>query len=200
MNPYQPSGAATTAYRLVTLMLVVALVAFPAFVFTEVAQKWGGSGTLNAQVQVNPDEVRLPADVRLSGWPDATVVIHEPTREQILLVAATNLSSWVLIVAMLWLLRGVARSVREGDPFGIANVKRLRTLGSVLVAGFLAAAFIDYALRLALFNRLPPQRVDIGVSGFELPAAPLLAGLGAFVLAGVFAHGLRLREDVEGTV
>ena len=28
----------------------------------------------------------------------------------------------------------------------------------------------------------------------------LLAGLGAFILAEVFAHGLRMREDLEGTV
>jgi hypothetical protein len=200
VDPYQPSGAVTTAYRLMTLMLVVALISFPAVALTEVVQKWGGDETLNAHVQVNPDEVSLPGDVRLSGWPDATVVISDPTHEQVLLVAATNLSTWVLVVAMLWLLRGIAGSVREGDPFGIANVKRLRTLGSILVAGFLAAAFIDYALRLALFNSLPPQRVDIGVSGFELPVAPWLAGLVAFVLAGVFAYGLRLRQDVEATV
>jgi hypothetical protein len=32
------------------------------------------------------------------------------------------------------------------------------------------------------------------------PAAALLAGLAVLVLAEVFAHGLRLREDVEGTI
>ena len=32
------------------------------------------------------------------------------------------------------------------------------------------------------------------------PAAALLAGLAVLVLAEVFAHGVRLREDVEGTI
>ena len=31
-------------------------------------------------------------------------------------------------------------------------------------------------------------------------AAALLAGLAVLVLAEVFAHGVRLREDVEGTI
>jgi hypothetical protein len=34
----------------------------------------------------------------------------------------------------------------------------------------------------------------------SIQAAPLVAGLGAFVLAEVFAHGVRLREDVEATI
>jgi hypothetical protein len=48
--------------------------------------------------------------------------------------------------------------------------------------------------------RPPHLSVDIGMAGYHLPGAAILAGLGAFILAEVFAHGLRLREDVEGTV
>ncbi|MGH9037239.1 MAG: hypothetical protein ACRD0O_15880 [Acidimicrobiia bacterium] len=40
---------------------------------------------------------------------------------------------------------------------------------------------------------------ELGQS-FSLPGNGPLAGLGVFVLAEVFAHGVRLREDVEGTV
>ena len=32
------------------------------------------------------------------------------------------------------------------------------------------------------------------------PVGALLAGLGVFMLAEVFAYGLSLREDVEGTI
>ena len=41
---------------------------------------------------------------------------------------------------------------------------------------------------------------DVGVAGFSLPAGAMLGGLGAFILAEVFAYGMRLREDVEATV
>ena len=41
---------------------------------------------------------------------------------------------------------------------------------------------------------------NVGFPGFSFPFVLLLAGLGAFILAEVFAYGVRLREDVEGTV
>jgi hypothetical protein len=54
---------------------------------------------------------------------------------------------------------------------------------------------------VALYNDLPLGRVDdLGVAGFSLPTDALVGGLGAFIFAEVFAYGLRLREDVAGTV
>jgi hypothetical protein len=51
------------------------------------------------------------------------------------------------------------------------------------------------------FNDLPLDRVGgISEAGFSLPGGLMLGGLGAFILAEVFAFGLQLREDVEGTV
>ncbi|MDQ2984237.1 MAG: hypothetical protein M3R70_09995 [Actinomycetota bacterium] len=41
---------------------------------------------------------------------------------------------------------------------------------------------------------------DVGFPGFSFPFVLVLAGLGAFVLAEVFAHGARLREDVAATI
>lgn len=107
----------------------------------------------------------------------------------------------MLFIAGLSLLRGFGRSVMDGDPFGLANVQRLRRLGFLLVAGAPLVELLKWSLRQSLYNALPPTpSVDIGVAGFSLPAAALLGGFGAFILAEVFAYGLRLREDVEGTV
>ena len=102
---------------------------------------------------------------------------------------------------MLWLLRGVARSVREGDPFHAANVRRLRGIGFVLALGGPVVEIFNSSVRQQLWESLPPRPYgDIGTAGFGLPGNLVLAGLGAFILAEVFAHGLRLREDLEGTV
>ena len=61
--------------------------------------------------------------------------------------------------------------------------------------------FVNWALNLSLANTLPPNAFgNVGFLGFSFPFVLLLAGLGAFILAEVFAHGVRLREDVEGTV
>ena len=71
----------------------------------------------------------------------------------------------------------------------------------LLVVGGLVVEFIDYSLRLALFNDLPPlPSADLGVAGFALPVGAMLGGLLAFVLAAVFAHGAELRNDVAGMV
>ncbi|MEA2379858.1 MAG: hypothetical protein QOD13_3765, partial [Thermoleophilaceae bacterium] len=68
-------------------------------------------------------------------------------------------------------------------------------------AGAPAVELLNYSLRLSLFNDLPPHpSTDIGVAGFSLPGAAPIGGLGAFILAEVFAYGARLRADVEGTV
>ncbi len=201
MNPPRPSGAATTGYVLVTLLLVLALLAFPAFKIAEYGQMLFGDGTLDAPAQLNPDRVALSDGVRLQGWPSVTLEVEDPTTEQIALSVAMDVGPWLLFTTGLLLLWGLARSVRQGDPFGRANVKRLRGLGFILVLGAPVVELVNSSLRASLYNELPPGRFgDIGTAGFELPAAALLAGLGAFILAEVFAHGVRLREDVEGTV
>jgi hypothetical protein len=116
------------------------------------------------------------------------------------LSAGIDLTQAALFIAGLWLLRGIARSVREGDPFNAANVRRLRGIGFLLVLGVPAVELLDYSLRLQLFNSLPPSLGNISTAGWSVPGNELLAGLGVFILAEVFAHGVRLREDVEGTV
>ena len=42
--------------------------------------------------------------------------------------------------------------------------------------------------------------LDLGSEGFSIPLGALVGGLGAYILADVFAYGRRLREDVEATI
>ena len=106
-----------------------------------------------------------------------------------------------LWIAVLWLLRGIARSVRDGDPFVGANVQRLRVMGQPPIS-----ASRSHFGQTALQNdRLQPYAL-CGVGTAEhpggcirptasFPGTPLLCGLGLIVLAEVFAHGGRGRED-----
>jgi DUF2975 family protein len=206
LSPSRPSGAARTGYVLVTLLLALGI-GFGTFLALDagVGAVRGGdrlvSGrNLDVHVQLPPERVRLPEGIRHSGWLPVTVQIHDPTATQILLSFGMDLSQVVLFVAVLWLLRGIARSVREGDPFVPSNVRRLRAIGFWLVLGGIAVEVVNASLRTALYDRLPATFGNIGTEGFNIPGNFLLAGLGAFILAEVFAHGLRLREDVEGTV
>ena len=158
--------------------------------------------TLRVPLQVSPDHLgSLPPEVTPGGWPDVSVEVNRPTTKQMVLRSAQDLGPVVLIVAGLWIIRRFLRSTLQDAPFSELNVRRLRSIGTLLVVGVPIVELLNYSLRLSLYNDLPPfPTTDLGVAGFTLPLGALLAGLGVFMLAEVFAYGLSLREDVEGTI
>ncbi len=124
---------------------------------------------------------------------------HRP--KVMLLRSAMAFGAGLLAIAGLWLMRGFLQSVASGDPFGARNVRRLRTLGFLLVVGAPIVEVVNYSLREALFVSIPPvPEFNIGIAGPMLPLAALLGGLATFILAEVFAFGMRLREDAEATI
>jgi hypothetical protein len=203
-----PSGTVRAGYTLVTGLFVLAL-AFGVLTVASVGMGLARDGDsllygdrFGFPAELSPDEVRpLPPGIDLRGWPKITIDVKDPTSKQMLLRSAMDFGPLVLSIAGLWLLRRFLRSVVDGDPFGAPNVQRLRRIGFLLVLGGPFVELLNYSLRQSLFSTLPPYpSTDIGVRGFGLPGGALLAGLGVFILAEVFAHGARLREDVEGTI
>jgi Protein of unknown function (DUF2975) len=205
VNTPRPSGPATAGYYLVTALLVLA-VAFGSLlvVSTTVGALRGGEALLGGpklaiDAALPADHLKsLPPGVRVRDDAKVRVEVDDPTSAQLLLSTGTRVGPLALLIAALWLLRGLARSVREGEPFGSANVRRLRTLGFLLLVGYPAVELVNWALRLALTDTAPLS--DLTTPGLTVQAAPLLAALGAFVLAEVFARGAGLREDVEATI
>ncbi|MEP6665046.1 MAG: DUF2975 domain-containing protein [Nocardioidaceae bacterium] len=208
MPSQSPSGAVRTGYVLVSGLLFLTI-AFGVLALASVAVGLARHGdsilygeTLRVPLQMSPDDFGpLPAGLTVDTWPTVDIEIHHPTSAQMLLRSAMDFGPLVLIGAGLWLLRGFMRSVMDGDPFGSANVRRLRGLGFILVLGAPLVELLNYSLRSSVFNVLPEYpSLHLGYSGYTLPGSALLAGLGAFILAEVFAYGVRLREDVEGTI
>ena len=103
----------------------------------------------------------------------------------------------LVAIAASWLLRGLLLSVRDGDPFTRANVKRLRALAVIVLIGIPLAALVGSLFASALAGS---AGLDGGGIQLTLPGNAALGGLATFVLAEVFAAGVRLREDLEGTV
>ena len=94
-------------------------------------------------------------------------------------------------------MRGLLKSVRDGEPFTARNLVRLRALGVVILLGVPLATFLS--------SICASEAADsAGLAGtgarLSIPGGAFVAGLLAFVLAEVFAAGLRLRDDLEGTV
>jgi hypothetical protein len=195
------SRAAGVAWLLVNAMLLLLVAGIVVGVIAAVHGLVSGA---SVPVHGQLPEARvtsLPSGVKLVGDPHVTLEIQDASTKQQLLSAARGVGPALLLLGGLWLLRGLARSIREGEPFGRANVQRLRALGSLLIVGGLVASVVDWALRLSLANTLSPAAFgDVSVEGFRFPFALLLGGLGAFILGEVFAYGVSLREDVEATI
>jgi hypothetical protein len=119
--------------------------------------------------------------------PEATAAIG------VILIAVLG----VVVLAFFFLrqLVAVIDSVGVGSPFVPANVRRLRTMGWLVLVmeglSFLGEPLQDWARSV-----LAPD-VDIDVS---FSFGWLITGLLLFILARVFEQGTRLAEDVEGTV
>lgn len=104
-------------------------------------------------------------------------------------IAAVPLAHLVLtrLVAMI-------DTVRRSDPFVAANAARLRGIAWAVLG--LQVLHLGVGA-VAAGASSPAQRLDLD---WGLSLTPWLAVLLLFVLASVFEHGTRMREDLEGTV
>lgn len=103
-----------------------------------------------------------------------------------------------MAIAVAVLLLGIARGLRQGDPFTTANARRLTSLAVLVTVGGLFLQIFHSISRDALLLAAAPGQEPPMV--FELSLWPIPAGMLVFFLAEVFSRGARLREDVEGLV
>jgi hypothetical protein len=199
VDPKPPTRLATTGYLVVTALLVAFLAAGVILTVTTAVGAVRGGHTITLDRTVQPkDLTSLPAGVKVTNDIPVTVTIRDAAPAQLLLRLAIDLLPGLLIVAALWQLWGLLRAARQGDPFTTANVWRLRQFGWLLLLGWPLVAFVTMVLKEWLAMTPPADKTG----GLFAPpiGGMLLFGLAVLVLAEVFAHGLRLREDVEGTI
>jgi hypothetical protein len=199
VDPRPPTRLATTGYFVVTALLIAFLATGVILAATAIVGAVRGNHTITLDRVVAPEALTsLPANVRPTDNIPVTVTINDARPTQLFLRLAVTLLPGLLIVAALWQLWGLLRSARHGDPFTNANVWRLRQFGWLLLLGWPLVAYLTMALKESLATTLPAN----GTAGLFAPpiGGALLFGLAVLVLAEVFAHGLRLREDVEGTI
>jgi hypothetical protein len=195
---YAPTRSTQFLTRLSTLLLV-ASIGFGVFLLVGAVAGFGPSGdevAVHSQVDAEraadlPEGTLSPDDI------DVTVRVRDATREQLRWAGARDLAPVAVVVAAIWLLRGLLKSVRDGDPFTGANVRRLRALALVVLIGVPLSAFVGshFAAELATSAGLDSPGTEL-----TMPGNALLGGLATFVLAEVFAVGVRLRDDLEGTI
>jgi hypothetical protein len=200
VDPKPPTRLATTGYLVVTALLVASLATGVVLTATTILSAVRGDHTITLDRAVTPEHLTsLPANVKpTNGYVPVTVTIDDARPAQLFLRLAITLLPGLLLVALLWQLWGLLRSARQGDPFRGANVWRLRKFGWLLLLGWPLVAYLTMDLKAALAETVPAD-VTSGLFVLDIGGV-LLFGLAILVLAEVFAHGLRLREDVEGTI
>ena len=109
-------------------------------------------------------------------------------------MAVVGIAGAVIAHLVLTHLLAIVDSVREGDPFVLANARRLQSIAWLVFAGELLHLVVG---ALAAFGSTPAQSLDVD---WSFSFTPWIAVLMLFVLARVFEHGARLRADLEGTV
>ena len=181
-----------------TVLLVVA-VSFGAFLLVGALFGFGPGGhEVVVQSQVEPKSVvDLGPHAVLPQTLDVAVRIPDASRAQIGWAAARDLVPILVMVGGLWLVRGLLRSVRAGDPFAEVNVTRLRGLAALLLVAVPVAVFLGSIFGGELASSAGLTHPGTTVS---IPGGAFLAGLAVLVLAEIFAVGVRLRSDLEGTV
>jgi Protein of unknown function (DUF2975) len=204
VDPKPPTRLATAGYLAVTALLVASLAAGVVLTATTILGAVRGDHTITVDRVIVPEHVpepftALPANLEpTNGSIPVTVTIHDASPAQLFLHLAITLLPGLLVVALLWQLWGLLRSARRGDPFTTANVWRLRRFGWLLLLGWPLVAYVTTALKGDLAATVP---ADVTSTLFALDIlGVLLFGLAILVLAEVFAHGLRLREDVDATI
>jgi hypothetical protein len=192
----QPSRSTNLAIILVNLLIGITLATVLFVVGTAVI---GRSHQVMAHQEVRTEQLgSLPPAVMRPQTIPVTIRIRNADAHQVVVDLARGFIEIAPWLILLWLMRRLLLSVREGDPFTAENVKRLRTIGFLLLFGYPLATFLGQVIERELASSS-----SVGELGTSFPGgigpAPIVA-LGVFVLAQVFAHGVRLREDVEGTV
>jgi hypothetical protein len=110
------------------------------------------------------------------------------------LVMVIGIAATPLTHILLTRLLAIVETVRDGDPFVAGNAARLQTTAWALLGLELLHLAVG-AIATAVSSASEPLDLNwhFSVTGW-------LAVLLLFVLARVFDHGTRMRDDLEGTV
>ena len=131
----------------------------------------------------------------VEGWPQRPlgfdlVSAHPQAGLGLRAIVVVGLFGAAIVHAILRRLLAIVDTVRVGDPFILENARRLEVIAWG-VAALEGLRLVVAAIAAAVWES---GKVD------AFSFAPWLAVLLLFVLAGVFAHGARMRADLEGTV
>ncbi|MDH5372699.1 MAG: DUF2975 domain-containing protein [Acidimicrobiia bacterium] len=147
-------------------------------------------GTVDAATGKPPVELTGPISARLSIW--------SPTGVEQLAWVMWRIFGPALGLVGAWLIYGMTRSSRLGDPFSPANERRLWKLALLVAVGGSANLWFGQVFRSWLVER--SAAAEFISSSLTFSFTPIVAGIVIGMLASVWRIGVGLREDVDGMI
>lgn len=147
-------------------------------------------GTRDAATGQAPVELGGPVTAQLTFW--------SPTTSQRVAWAVRELLGPILTIAGVWLVFGIVRSARRGDPFTGDNERRLWSLAVLVAVGGTLYSMVVGFTTMLLIQR--SAAADMFVTAATVSFLPLVMGALLAMLALVWRIGVGLRDDVEGTI
>lgn len=139
------------------------------------------------------DEIVVPVHA-------AEVTVADPTVTQIALGAAAALPTYLLATVVLLLLHRLVGAARRGDPlFGGRTLRRIRTVGWLLLVGGPVVCAVEFVARFALSGTVG----DDGIyAEFDpaLVAIWALAGFGMLAVGEIVRQGRDLRAELDEVI
>ena len=131
----------------------------------------------------------------IEGWPQRPlgfelVNAHPMVGAGVRAIVLVGIAGAAVVHTILRRLQAIVATVAVGDPFILDNAQRLQGIAWRVLALELLRLLVA-AIAAVVWE---PGRID------AFSFAPWLSVLLLFVLAGVFAQGARMRDDLEGTV
>lgn len=182
----------SVATQLILWLLVGASAAYSAFIIID----WA----LRRQVTLTEVPVQAAEDAagagRVLNPVAAEVVVDDVGAGHFVLLLVGSL---LTVAAAVWaavLLTRFLGDLADGDPFGPANVTRLRIVAALLLVVPLVASVVIAIARAEILEAAGAE------AGFALSFSLgwIAAGLLVAAIAQAFATGTRLRSDVDGLV
>lgn len=153
------------------------------------------SGALQEQLQASlpkPDEpVTLTVEVLEMQLP-----LHLGLR---LAIIALMLVVFAYSIGILYTIRKVIIDVRAGNPFNLANTKRIKRIGLLVTAAPLTESALHAVFSFWIGSRYQLEGLSLATEA-NLGSPFFVLGLLPIVLGVAFEQGLRIKEENELTI
>ena len=174
------SGKSKKDYQSFTLKLNPEKFLAPDSLYNGKTGKWMPASTKEVKVYINKDEIEYP-------YVDDFIV-----KIIFLIIALTGI--YMLVVNFIKIMISVNKSV----IFDWINVRRLRKIGTGLILIFVADAIISIYESVLAIGQIKISNYSIVLESFSENL--LVEGMIAFIVAEIFAVGLRLKEEQDLTI